>query len=230
MELILTGVPGGQADRLRSGELSTDDLVTPSEASYSGEGDVTYLGCGCFLSMIAALIGVSAGGLLGYRGMLTAFLICEAAALWIAWEFYRLTHPRPRLESIDARLLIPEDARMGLTLWHGIHYLLTGTAWDSSPPLCFLLHGGAELRWGAYGAERLLAPEEVASVWNAISSIGAEDLLSRYNAESMNRLKIYPLCWDSESERARLAGEFEELKRFLRRAAETESAVVLSLG
>ena len=29
--------------------------------------------------------------------------------------------------------------------WHGIHYLLTGTAWEGDPPLNFLLAGGREL-------------------------------------------------------------------------------------
>lgn len=230
MELILTVVSTDQADRLRTGELSADDLITPSEASYSGKGDVTYLGCGCFCSIFAALIAVSTVGLLGYRGMLTIFAICELAALWVAWEFYRLTHPRPRLESIDPSLLIPEDARIGLTSWHGIHYLLTGTAWDGDPPLSFLLHGGTELRWRENGPERLLSPQEVAAAWKAISSMATEEPLSRYNAEEMNHLQLYPFGWDSEHERAGLARDLEDLRQFLRRAVDTGSSVVLVLG
>jgi hypothetical protein len=29
--------------------------------------------------------------------------------------------------------------------WQGIHYLLTGTAWEGDPPLNFLLAGGREV-------------------------------------------------------------------------------------
>ena len=29
--------------------------------------------------------------------------------------------------------------------WHGVHYLLTGTAWEGEPPLNFVVEGGADL-------------------------------------------------------------------------------------
>src|SRR5829696_7547426 len=32
--------------------------------------------------------------------------------------------------------------------WHGLHFLLTGTAWEGEPPLNFLLAGGREIDIG----------------------------------------------------------------------------------
>jgi hypothetical protein len=29
--------------------------------------------------------------------------------------------------------------------WHGIHYLLTGTAWEGDPPLDFIVKGGSQV-------------------------------------------------------------------------------------
>jgi hypothetical protein len=49
--------------------------------------------------------------------------------------------------------------------WHGIHWLLTGTADSGSEPLCYLLAGGTQI--GdidvGYGPARSFSAEEVAA-------------------------------------------------------------------
>lgn len=45
--------------------------------------------------------------------------------------------------------------------WHGIHYLLTGTAWEGDPPLNFLVTGGREV-----GTEEIgIGPDEGLAFW-----------------------------------------------------------------
>src|SRR3712207_3831611 len=48
--------------------------------------------------------------------------------------------------------------------WHGIHFLLTGTAWEGQEPLCYLLVGGEYIgdEDVGYGPARVLRPHEVA--------------------------------------------------------------------
>ncbi len=50
--------------------------------------------------------------------------------------------------------------------WHGIHYLLTGTAWKGEPPLCYLVRGGqtiGDVEVG-YGPARVSTPRRGAGV------------------------------------------------------------------
>jgi hypothetical protein len=229
MQLALRAVSESQAQSLRSGGTTADDLVTLARASYAGEGDVTHVGAGCLFTMFAAVIAVSLRNLLGSSGALVAFGVFEAAAVWIAWELYRGTHPRRSLQSIDPELLIPDEACLWLTYWQGIHYLLTGTPWEGEFPQDFLLHGGTELRLLEYGPERLLTPDAVTESWNALSSIDETELLSRYDAEEMNRLKVHPCRWHDEAERVGLAREFAALRQFMQRAADKGHFLVAAL-
>ena len=85
----------------------------------------------------------------------------------------------------------PEDVEVGPSLslekaWHGLHYLLTGSAFEGEGPLGFLLHGGEAMGLGEpgeedgedeAGASRLLSPAEVQQVSTALSSITEERTL-----------------------------------------------------
>src|SRR5215203_4027303 len=73
--------------------------------------------------------------------------------------------------SVGRRRLLPEGAEIPSPVeeidldksWHGIHYLLTKTAWAGEPPLSFLVLGGAEV--GdidvGYGTARAFRSDEV---------------------------------------------------------------------
>jgi hypothetical protein len=74
-----------------------------------------------------------------------------------------------------------------------------------------------------------LAPDAVTSSWNAVLSITEAELLSGYDAEEMNRLKIHPCRWHDEAERVGLAREFAALKQFMQRAADKKQFVVAVL-
>jgi hypothetical protein len=81
--------------------------------------------------------------------------------------------------------------------WHGIHYLLTGTAWEGDPPLNFLLAGGREL-----DIETGMAPPRVHGaaesriIAAALSRVDEAELRRRFAPEEMMRLEIYPEIWD----------------------------------
>lgn len=106
--------------------------------------------------------------------------------------------------------------------WHGIHYLLTKTAWEGDPPLNFLLNGGQEVTniEVGYGPARIFTSDAVHKINDAISHVNLGDLKSRFDPKDMVAKEIYPeIIWDrdpSVDDTLRYCLEyFEELKRFI---------------
>ena len=107
--------------------------------------------------------------------------------------------------------------------WHGLHYLLTGSAWDAAGPLAFLAAGGEAVAGadGGYGPARLLSVEETRQVHSALSSIGDEQLWSRFDAEDMFTQGVYPEIWDEPEEELKdeYLSYFQGLKKLVAEAA-----------
>ena len=82
--------------------------------------------------------------------------------------------------------------------WHGIHYLLTGTAWEGTMPLSFLLAGGREV--GdidvGYGPARVFTAAETKEIAAALATVHAPGLRARFDAHDMAVKDIYPSIWD----------------------------------
>lgn len=120
--------------------------------------------------------------------------------------------------------------------WHGIHYLLTGTAWDGEPPLNFLVHGGREI--GSidvgYGPARAMTADEVCCVYDSLLPLSAEELRARFDPQEMMRIDIYPQIWDRDPTEDDTLGYclefYSELKGFLGSAAAANHGVILYLA
>jgi Domain of unknown function (DUF1877) len=110
--------------------------------------------------------------------------------------------------------------------WHGIHYLLTGTAWEGDAPLNFLVLGGKEI--GdidvGYGTARAFSSSEVRTILNAIEPITQQTLGGRFDGAAMMKLEIYPEIWDRDPADDPVleycTEYFESLKNFLGRTSE----------
>jgi hypothetical protein len=84
--------------------------------------------------------------------------------------------------------------------WQGIHYLLTGTAWEGDPPLNFLLGGGREVDIEiGLGPPRVHTAAETRIIASAFAGIDDAELRRRYAPEEMTRLEIYPDIWDRDA-------------------------------
>ena len=81
--------------------------------------------------------------------------------------------------------------------WHGIHWLLTGSADGGDEPLCFLLAGGEPVGDAdvGYGPARALTSERVAAWDVALSQISREELARRFDPKAMLDADIYPQIW-----------------------------------
>jgi hypothetical protein len=116
--------------------------------------------------------------------------------------------------------------------WHGIHYLLTGTAWDGSPPLDFLVNGGQFI--GApdenHGPMRAFTGAETKAILDIFSTFSTYEMRKRYNPRDMAAKEIYPDIWSHEEESlSYLIENVERLRGFLRQAVEAQTGILIFL-
>lgn len=102
--------------------------------------------------------------------------------------------------------------------WHGIHYFLTGTAWEGEHPRNFLLGGGTEV--GdidvGYGAARVLTAAETREALNVVNELSYEDLKARFDPQDMLAKEIYPDIWDRDPKEDDTFGYLDEYFQTLR--------------
>lgn len=117
--------------------------------------------------------------------------------------------------------------------WHGIHYLLTKTAWGGTFPLNFLVDGGQPV--GAIevgcGPARAFRAAEVQAIDQALRGIDEAALRSRYDPAEMQALEIYPdAIWRNEDALDYCIEYFGVLKDFISRAAQRGLGMLATCG
>lgn len=119
------------------------------------------------------------------------------------------------------------------TAWHGIHYLLTGTAWEGPDPLNFIICGGTsvgDIDVGN-GPARVIRSEDVVRLVAALSEIDGSVLRERFNSEEMMNLEIYPEIWDRDPDEDDTLDDciefYEDLRKFLAKAANDSLGIAL---
>ncbi|TVT40475.1 DUF1877 family protein [Hymenobacter setariae] len=135
---------------------------------------------------------------------------------------------------------LPEEAQ-GESLdldkaWHGLHYLLTGTAWGGEAPLNSLLLGGEQVgneeeHDVGYGPARILLPPQVAAFAQALATVSQSEISKRFNPLEMTNFDIYPSVWNREDEELEdwMQDSLVELKGFLQRAVAKKQAVIVAI-
>jgi hypothetical protein len=104
--------------------------------------------------------------------------------------------------------------------WHGIHYLLTGTADEGGAPLDFLVAGGVDVgdEDVGYGPPRAFTSEETRAIAAALAAISDDELRSRFAPEAMMKAEIYPEIWDRDPKDDDTLGYLMEYVAILRAA------------
>lgn len=119
----------------------------------------------------------------------------ELRPLW--YRLLTVIPPRP--------LTLVRGERVSVDLgetWHGLHFLLTGSAWQGEPPLDFLLRGGSELGRLDVGAgpARWLCAADLALAQRALTGVTDKALRARYAPEAMTAAQICPEIWSGGDE------------------------------
>jgi hypothetical protein len=118
---------------------------------------------------------------------------------------------------------------VGLT-WHGIHFLLNGSAWGGSGALFDAVLGGTPVGDpSSYEPIRYVSPAQVAAVASVLPT--AEELTARFTHKALRQAEIYP---DAAWEKADALTEFllpsyATLKDFFTWAASRGEAVLITL-
>jgi len=118
--------------------------------------------------------------------------------------------------------------------WHGLHFLLTGTADGGTEPACYLLSGGEQLGDGDDIDARLLRPAQVRAFAEHLASLTSNELTSRFDPARMTKLEIYPeKLWERSEETDRPRGwlldAYAELREFAGAAASAGDALVVTI-
>ncbi|MFN0058917.1 MAG: YfbM family protein [Planctomycetota bacterium] len=102
--------------------------------------------------------------------------------------------------------------------WHGIHYLLTATAWEGEPPRNFLVGSGravGDIEVG-YGPARAFTAAETLQVRDALRALSDNDLRARFHPTDMIEKQIYPEIWTRDPEQDDTLGYLMEYVQPLR--------------
>jgi hypothetical protein len=119
--------------------------------------------------------------------------------------------------------------------WHGIQYLLTGSAWEGDPPLDFLVQGGRQVgRIDAdHGPVRAFRASETQAIYQSLSALSPYELRKRFNARDMAAKEIYPDIWTravlEEDSLRYLMDNLDKLRAFLRQTVEAQLGILVFL-
>jgi hypothetical protein len=121
--------------------------------------------------------------------------------------------------------------------WHGLHFLLTGSAQDTPLPNGFLISGGLDLESDEDdSAPRLLNADQVREIHTFLQSLSRDELTRRFDAQRMTELEIYPdAIWMRDtnadhSARDHLLDAFDELQSFVAVTHERGQAIVVQVS
>jgi hypothetical protein len=135
------------------------------------------------------------------------------------------------LESAGAN--VPSDGpnEEGLALeksWQSLHYLLTGTAWETDSTLGKTILGGKEIGPDiGYGPARYLEPFEVKEIAEALKTVSKDDFARRFDLKAMVAAKVYGCRDEGELELAQ--HYFAQVVKYYRDAAGRGDAMLLYL-
>lgn len=119
--------------------------------------------------------------------------------------------------------------------WHGIHFLLTGSAWEGAEPLCYLVTGGHQIGDVdvGYGPARALTSKQVADFDTALNGVTADELRQRFDPQAMAEAEVYPGIWEhapkEDDNLEYLLEYFGELKSFVGNTREQGKGMIIYL-
>ena len=117
--------------------------------------------------------------------------------------------------------------------WHGIHYLLTRTAWKGVYPWSFLLNGGVTIGNVdmGYGPARAFKSTETREIYSALTTCSEDELTSRFDPKNMLDEQIYPEIWGRDPEEddslEYLLEYFQILRGYLQQAVDSNVGILV---
>ncbi|MDQ2769438.1 MAG: YfbM family protein [Bacteroidota bacterium] len=146
-----------------------------------------------------------------------------------------LNKPDEVMDFVDSEVPTSEEIELDKA-WHGLHFMLTGEAWEGAEPLCYLLSSGEQIgdeedHDVGYGPARCINAQQVKNFSDALSGITEKEFSSRYDSQKMTALELYPRGWEEEPVEMRdwLTQSFIDLQKFVKKAASRNKALLVWL-
>jgi hypothetical protein len=180
-----------------------------------------------FINGTAENVAAAAAALQKVKKLVTDFQLSSKAGDPVEQQTLRALIVKD-LEGAGVRLPgeTPEDGLSIEKSWQIIHFLLTGKIDQASPPLGNAIMGGEEIgEERDYGRLRFLNPLQVREVAEALSAVSRDDLLRRFDIESMKAAKVYPRMDHLDQEWVQ--HYFDLLRRYYSNAAANDNAMLL---
>jgi Domain of unknown function (DUF1877) len=120
-------------------------------------------------------------------------------------------------------------------MWHGLHFLFTGTAWEGEEPACFLLKGGepvGETEELGYSVLQTLSAAKTRQFAGFLGSLSRDYLEHGYDPKRMMALEIYPEIWDrggpeDQTPLENLLAAYDDLQAFIDAAAQAGDGAIV---
>jgi len=116
--------------------------------------------------------------------------------------------------------------------WHGLHFLLTGSASSTDGPMGQAILGGRAVgKDFGYGPARIVSAGQVRSIARALQGLNPAALAGKYDPQAMQHAEVYPSIWTREGQEGFrfLMNYLPALQAFYEKAAESGLAVVVVL-
>lgn len=118
--------------------------------------------------------------------------------------------------------------------WHGIHYLLTGSAEPNGTLASKVIFGGEDIGPDqGYGPAQVVKPDEVKAIAQFLEQTTPEMLRERFKPKEMTRMDVYPsVIWERDGGEALnyVLDSYKKLVAFYKRAAERGQAVIFAIS
>jgi hypothetical protein len=116
--------------------------------------------------------------------------------------------------------------------WHGLHFLLTGSADETDGPLSLLGKGQAIGEDNGYGPPMLVSAAEMRAFHEALSRLSDEELERRFDPQAMLAANVYmadalaeeDIGWEYVSQ------GIPDLRRLAERCAEQNSGAIILIS
>lgn len=122
-------------------------------------------------------------------------------------------------------------------MWHALHFLLSGEAWEGQAPGSQVIMGGEATGPDlGYGPPGLISPSEVSTINTFLQTLPADYIQQKFDPQLLGQNEIYPNIWggmdaDETGEMIdELQGYLDELSAFYRKAAENGWGVITYLS
>ena len=154
------------------------------------------------------------------------FIVPDEAARRVVADPTSIHELLDSLEGSDAALSLEKS-------WHGLHFVLTRTAWEGDPPLNFLALGGIPVgdEDVGYGPARILDPACVGELTAALAQFSNSDFERNFDLDELSSADIYPQIWDEPLNdlREEYGGYLQTMKAHVHRAADSGQAILVAI-